>query len=277
LRKQIDDMRVQPRSPPSQPHSVPDSAPLRVLIVEDAASVASLVEAFLQSEAMATRIALSGAEALVCKRNFQPDIVLIDLGLPDVDGMDLVGRFARERDCGVIVVTASDGEGARVAGLELGADDYMVKPAPLRELAARIRAVHRRLTRPEVGRRPYPRPVVTLEAATRCLTGPSGTTTPLTEAEFITLQTLLNADGASVSRDWLGKVALKRPLGTDDRSVDQLVMKLRRKLAVHGVTDRTILSARGLGYVIPEPSRFAMVAVSQPLGTSAAAQTVAPR
>jgi DNA-binding response OmpR family regulator len=89
------------------------------------------------------------------------------------------------------------------------------------------------------------------------LNGPNGLITPLTEAEFATLRTLVSAAGASVSRDWIGRVALRRPLGTDDRSVDQLVLKLRRKLALHGITDRTILSSRGLGYVIPDPTRFA--------------------
>jgi DNA-binding response OmpR family regulator len=240
-------------------HAVPESAPLRILVVEDAPPVAALMETALRGEGMAVLVARSGAEALQAKQRFQPDIVLIDLGLPDLDGMALVDRFARENDCGVIVVTANAEEGARVAGLDHGADDYMVKPAPLRELAARIRAVHRRITRPEPGG-VLSAAAVMIDAASRTLNGPDGLTTPLTEAEFATLRTLVTAAGASVSRDWIGRVALRRPLGTEDRSVDQLVLKLRRKLALHGITDRAILSSRGMGYVIPDPRRFAFAA-----------------
>jgi DNA-binding response OmpR family regulator len=108
--------------------------------------------------------------------------------------------------------------------------------------------------------RPLP---VTLDWAHRRLAGPGELTTKLTEAEFAALVTLLEADGASVSRDLLGRVALKRSLGIDDRSVDQLVLKLRRKLALHGGADLSILSSRGLGYVIPDPARFVVNAAAQ--------------
>ncbi len=233
-----------------------DKATLRVLIVEDMAAVSGLVTAALQAEGMVTEVAASGAEAIARKAVFRPDVVLVDLGLPDIDGLVLVERFAQDGDCGLIVVTANDAEAARIAGLETGADDYVVKPAPLKELAARIRAVHRRLNRADSPAEPYAGPRIVIDAAHRCMTGPGRISTPLTEAEFAALETLLEADGNSVSREWLGRVALKRPLGADDRSVDQLVLKLRRKLALHGVVERAILSSRGLGYVIPEPTRF---------------------
>ena len=242
---------------------VPDTAPLRVLVVEDAPAVAALLDASLRGECMATEMASSGLQAIAAKPRFRPDVVLIDLGLPDMDGLELVGRFAADGDCGIIVVTVHNDEGARIVGLEAGADDYMVKPAPVRELAARIRAVHRRLTRPlPAGSARGPR--VMLDCAYRRLSGPGRVATALTEAEFAALSTLLEADGASVSRDWLGRVALKRSLTADDRSVDQLVLKLRRKLALHGITDRSILSSRGLGYVIPEPGRFVVSAAAPP-------------
>ena len=81
------------------------------------------------------------------KAAFRPDIVLLDLQLPDMNGLELVERFARDGDCGLIVVTANGDEASRVDGLDRGADDYLVKPVPMRELAARIRALYRRLTR----------------------------------------------------------------------------------------------------------------------------------
>ncbi len=250
--------------------AIPDCAPLRVLIVEDAEPVAALIEAALRGEGMAAELAPSGQQAIAAKLRWWPDVVLIDLGLPDIDGHDLIERFAQDGDCGIIVVTAHDAEGARIAGLETGADDYMVKPVPLKELAARIRAVHRRLTRPPATGAARG-PAVTLDWAHRRLAGPGRVTTPLTEAEFAAFVTLLEADGASVSRDWLGRVALKRPLAADDRSVDQLMLKLRRKLALHGVPNRSILSSRGLGYVIPEPGRFSISTALDPADSTGAA------
>jgi two-component system catabolic regulation response regulator CreB len=231
------------------------TAVLRVLIVEDGPTVAAAFAAALRQAGMDTRIALTGAEAIAAKAEFRPDVALVDLELPDVSGMHLVARFAREADCGVIVVTVNGAEAARVAGLETGADDYIVKPAALPELAARIRAVHRRLNR--AGPEPAGHgPTLTVDHARRLLIGADEASVALTEAEATALDALLAANGASVSRQSLSVVALRRALHADDRSVDQLVLKLRRKIAALGAPERTILSARRLGYMIPDPSRF---------------------
>ena len=228
---------------------------LRVLIVEDGVTMATAIAAALREAGMATRIAMTGAEAIEAKAEFHPDVVLVDLELPDVCGMQLVARFAGEGDCGVIVVTVNGTEPTRIAGLEAGADDYVVKPAPLRELAARIRAVHRRLYRlePELA---GPGSALTMDHTRRLLIGANEASVTLTEAEASTLDALLEANGASVSRESLSVTALKRTLHADDRSVDQLVLKLRRKIAALGASERTILSARRRGYMIPDPSRF---------------------
>jgi len=237
----------------------------RVLIVEDIAPVAAAVASSLRATGIVVELAATGLDAVERKIGFRPDIILLDLQLPDMNGLELVERFARDGDCGVIVVTANGDEAARVEGLDRGADDYLVKPVPMRELAARIRALYRRLTRSDV--RPPPPPEqpagqILLDQAHRCLVGLHGEQTPLSEAEFTALETLLDADGAPVSRDWLGRVALKRPLHADDRSVDQLVLKLRRKLSASGAAERTILSARRQGYVIPDPSLFRVATAS---------------
>jgi DNA-binding response OmpR family regulator len=234
----------------------------RVLIVEDIAPVAAAVAASLRSSGIVVELASTGMEAVERKASFRPDIVLLDLQLPDMNGLDLVERFAREGDCGLIVVTANGDEAARVDGLDRGADDYLVKPVPMRELAARIRALYRRLTRRDMRAAPPMTTQIVLDQAHRCLIGLSGGQTALSEAEFTALETLLDADGAPVSRDWLGRVALKRPLHPDDRSVDQLVLKLRRKLASSGASERTILSARRQGYVIPDPTLFRVAVAS---------------
>ena len=231
-------------------------AALRVLIVEDAPTVAAAMAAALHQAGMETRVAETGAEAIAAKAEFRPDVALVDLELPDVSGMDLVERFAREADCGVIVVTANGAEATRIAGLEIGADDYIVKPAAPRELAARIRAVHRRLYRPEPEPVAQQGHILTIDPARRLLIGHGEASLPLTEAEAAALDALLEADGAAVSREALSQIALKRSLHADDRSVDQLVLKLRRKIASLGASERSILSARRQGYVIPAPGRF---------------------
>ncbi|MCC6719614.1 MAG: response regulator transcription factor [Acetobacteraceae bacterium] len=235
---------------------------IRVLIVEDVRTVAVTVQSVLLQASMEVELAESGAQAWGCKRDFQPDVALIDLGLPDVEGFELVERFAQAGDCGIILLTANDEESARVMALDTGADDYMVKPAPARELVARIRALHRRMNRPRADRmlRIY------IDPSQRCLIGAGGGRTALTEAEMAALDTLLDAGGVSVSREWLSRIALKRPLHADDRAVDQLVMKLRRKLASQGASNRVILSARRQGYVIADPSLFRPVPAAEAPG-----------
>ncbi len=238
---------------------------IRVLVVEDVRTVAISVQAVLLQAGMEVEIAETGAEAWERKQEFRPDIALIDLGLPDVEGFDLVERFATPGDCGIILLTANDEESARVMALETGADDYMVKPAPARELVARIRALHRRLHRPQSDRMMR----IYIDPSQRCLIGATGERTSLTEAEMSALDTLLDAGGVSVSREWLSRIALKRPLHADDRSVDQLVMKLRRKLASQGASERVILSARRQGYVIADPSLFRAVPRPTPANSNA--------
>ncbi len=230
---------------------------LRVLVVEDVPTVAASIQAALMAAGMEVELAMTGAEAIERKASFKPEIILVDLGLPDMGGIELVERFAADGDCGVIVVTANDEEGQRIAGLDTGADDYMVKPVPGRELAARIRAVHRRMSKPAALRQLR----IYVDPAQRCLVGQDGRRTLLTEAELSALETLLDAAGSSVARDWLSRVALKRPLHADDRAVDQLVMKLRRKLQEQGASERVILSARRQGYMIADPSLFRMLDV----------------
>jgi two-component system catabolic regulation response regulator CreB len=238
---------------------------IRVLVVEDVRTVAISVQAVLLQAGMEVEIAETGAEAWERKQEFRPDIALIDLGLPDVEGFELVERFATPGDCGIILLTANDEESARVMALETGADDYMVKPAPARELVARIRALHRRLHRPQSDRMMR----IYIDPSQRCLIGATGERTSLTEAEMSALDTLLDAGGVSVSREWLSRIALKRPLHADDRSVDQLVMKLRRKLASQGASERVILSARRQGYVIADPSLFRAIPRPTPANSNA--------
>jgi DNA-binding response OmpR family regulator len=233
----------------------PVASGIRVLMIEDQPTFAQTVRAYLLQAGMEVEWAANGAEAHEKRAAFKPEIMLVDLELPDVSGFELVSTYSGRSDCGIIVVTANGEEAARIAGLDSGADDYFVKSGPTRELAARIHALHRRLAKPpgeRAGR-------VFVDVPGRMVTGEAGKQERLTEAEMIALETLLDAAGAAVSREWLSKVALRRPMHMEDRAVDQLVLKLRRKLSGIGAPDRLIMSSRNQGYVIAEPSRFRRV------------------
>ena len=228
---------------------------MRVLVVEDVATVAARIAAALRAEGMEVDIAHSGADAETARVSFAPDMVLLDLSLPDVNGLDLVPGFTAT-GAGVIVVTASAEEEARVTALDTGADDYVVKPVMVQELSARIRAVHRRLQ----GRSKATQSLkISVDPNQRVVRAPDGRSVLFTEAEMLTMEALLAANAQPVSRENVSQIALRRKLHEEDRSVDQLVMKLRRKLGEIGCSERVILSVRRQGYVISTPSLFEIV------------------
>ena len=259
----------------SRPSSSPDRlAPPRVLLVEHPTALAASAAVALKAAGMDVEIAATQAEAMYLMDHFRPGVVLLhaDAGRPAA--ADRMAPFVCGSACGVIVVLAENSEAARIESLDRGADDVLWAEGPVAELAARVRALHRRVERPVAAPAYEPYPPIMLDQGHRCLVGPQGERTPLSEAEFMALETLLDADGAPVSREWLGRVALKRLPHSEDRSVDQLVLKLRRKLAAVGASERTILSARRQGYVIADPSRFHTLPPGS--ATAEAAKTLAP-
>ena len=211
---------------------------------------------------MRTAWAKTGAQAFELKRSFMPDVVLVDLELPDTNGVALIGWLANLHDCGIIVVSGRSEEAERIVGLELGADDYIAKPPQLREMVARIRAVHRRSHLRAAARgenRPPPPPPPTtplligpwrLDLQRRALTSEDGKQLTITAAEFAALQELALANGQPVSRERLSEIALRRPWRPEDRSIDQLIFSLRRKLGDGDSGARLIQSVRGAGYIL---------------------------
>ncbi len=235
----------------------------KVLLIEDDEPVARTFMRGLERAGMQVAWAGTGSAGMALKSSFRPDVVLVDLTLPDVSGVSLIARLAEGRDCGVIVVSGMGEEADRIVGLELGADDYIAKPPAMREMIARIRAVHRRVTARQV-QAPIP-----AAAATTLLVGPirinlqnrtvhtaDGRRLNLTSAEFTALETLAAAAGQPVSRDRLSEAALRRAWRAEDRSVDQLVFNLRQKLPPDEDGTMLIQSIRGSGYWLraPEPA-----------------------
>ena len=121
----------------------------RVLVIEDDPVVARAFLRGIERASMQAAWASTGALGMALKDKFRPHVVLVDLTLPDISGLALISRLVEQRDCGVVVVSGSGEEADRVVGLELGADDYIVKPMSMREMVARIRAVHRRVSPPK--------------------------------------------------------------------------------------------------------------------------------
>jgi DNA-binding response OmpR family regulator len=230
-----------------------------VLIVEDDSDVAQTYRRFIERAGMKVAWARNGAEAIRLKESFRPDVVLVDLELPDVNGVSLISWLAGKRDCGIIVVSGRGEEVERIVGIEMGADDYVTKPAPMRELVARIRAVHRRAARPQASAAPAtPQSdsglvtvgTVRVDRRRRIVTGPDDAPIHLTAAEFVALDALIEQAPQPVSREKLCRLALRRPFHAEDRGVDQLILNLRRKLFADDTAHSVIVSVRGAGYAI---------------------------
>jgi len=249
------------RKPQTDPELVPNPS---VLVVEDDPDVALMLRRFIERQGMKVAWASTGAEAARLKESMRPDIVLVDLSLPDVDGKQLVKRFANQRDCGVIVVSGRADEVDRVVGIELGADDYVTKPPLMNELVARIRAVHRRSIRTHAAQAqaeaaPPAAPAapsqvtigsVRVDLRRRLATGGDNVPIHLTAAEFAALEQLIAAAPNPVPRETLCTNALRRPFHAEDRGVDQLILSLRRKLFADDAALSVIISVRGQGYAI---------------------------
>ncbi len=232
---------------------------LRVLIVDDDDAVGNALVSALERAGMQTAWAHTGAEGLALRNSFLPDVALLDLHLPDVDGLALVRRFVGDATCGVIVVSGMGDEADRIVGLELGADDYISKPPSLRELLARVRAVYRRIRARRLQRSDrfvkliFAIGDIEVNTETHTVHFPNGDKVELTSAELAALKLLMTENGKPVTRGRLCEVALHRSWRAEDRSVDQLIFNLRHKL---GYDQIPIHSVRGQGYILTLPSNL---------------------
>ena len=203
----------------------------------------------------------TGAAAVELLDSFRPQVILLDQELPDGSGNALLTRFVDRQDCGILLMSSHGEETDRIVGLEQGADDFLPKPPPLREMVARIRAVHRRVnlaTRVGSPRTPVLRiGPLRINMSHRTVQTDDGRRIALTGAEFNALEALIAAQGAPVSRDRLSEVALGRPWRAD-RSVDQLVFNLRHKLPRDENGALLIQSIRTAGYWLRPPETAAM-------------------
>jgi DNA-binding response OmpR family regulator len=245
--------------PKSQSSNSPAPSMRPILVVDDDRKIVALVRAYLEREGYRVVTAYDGREALQRARSEDPALIVLDLMLPEVDGLEVMRLLRAEGDVPVLMLTARSSLPERIMGLERGADDYLPKPFSPAELVVRVKAVLRRARRPGSveGRAPT---VGTLTQhdliidTERYEVRRGSELIPLTPVEFKLLVTLVAADGRALSRDQL----LDAVYGTDegdvlDRTIDVHVGRLREKLGDDADQPRYVMTVRGVGYRAAPP------------------------
>jgi two-component system alkaline phosphatase synthesis response regulator PhoP len=218
-----------------------------VLVVEDELRIARLVRDYLEQAGFAVLQAGDGAEALSLARAVKPDMIILDLGLPARDGLD-VTRSLRERSAvPIIMLTARTDEADRIVGLELGADDYVTKPFSPKELVARVRAVLRRAEATLGGGEVVRTGPVTIDIPKRKVTV-HGDTVDLTATEFDVLLTLARHPGRIYTRAQLLDTVHGVAFDSYERSIDAHVKNIRRKIEPDPRRPALVLTVYGVGY-----------------------------
>jgi len=224
-----------------------------ILVVDDDPRLCRLLSRYLAGEGYPVRTAGSAREMREMMALEQPRLVILDLMLPDEDGLSLAREIRARSDIGILMLTGKREPVDKIVGLELGADDYMTKPFDERELLARVRSILRRVAPSE--RRESANNVSaltfdgwTLDLAAWELTDPAGRPVELTSHEFELLAALAAHAGRVLSRDAILEIVAGRDWTPYDRSVDVLVGKLRRKLGDDPRAPRMIKTVRGAGY-----------------------------
>jgi len=223
-----------------------------ILVVEDEPKIAQLARDYLERGGFKVYIASDGSSALAAFRSTQPDLAVLDLGLPDRDGLDVLRAVRHESNVPVIILTARGEESDRLVGLELGADDYMVKPFSPKELVARVRAVLRRTEgAPAMGAEVIHASDLTLDLPRMRLTV-AGSQVEITPTEFHLLAALARQPGRIFTRAQLLEAVQGVAFESYERAIDSHIKNLRRKIEPDPRQPRYILTVYGVGYRLAE-------------------------
>ncbi len=218
-----------------------------ILLVEDEPKIVQLARDYLEHAGFAVLIASDGRSALAVARTRRPDLIVLDLGLPELDGLDVARALRRESNVPIVILTARDDEFDRVLGLELGADDYVTKPFSPRELVARVRAVLRRSERADQPAEVIRAGDVTLDVP-RMRAEVGGRAVDLTATEFELLATLARQPGRIFTRAQLLDALHGVAFESYERAIDTHIKNLRRKLEPEPRRPRYVLTVYGVGY-----------------------------
>jgi DNA-binding response OmpR family regulator len=217
-----------------------------ILVVDDEPKITRLVRDYLESAGFAVVTAADGREALMRARTERPDLVILDLGLPHLDGLDVTRRLRRDGEVPIIMLTARDDETDKLIGLELGADDYVTKPFSPRELVARVRAVLRRRD-PERSDDLLHAGSLTLDVP-RMRLSVDGRPVELTATEFSLLAAMARQPGRVFTRSQLLDAIHGVAFESYERAIDAHVKNIRRKLEPDPHEPRYLLTVYGVGY-----------------------------
>ncbi|MGH2383188.1 MAG: response regulator transcription factor [Candidatus Limnocylindria bacterium] len=217
-----------------------------ILVVDDEPKITQLVRDYLERAGFSVVTARDGREALMRARTQRPDLVVLDLGLPGLDGLDVTRQLRRDADVPIIMLTARDDETDKLVGLELGADDYVTKPFSPRELVARVRAVLRRRSSQgsddviRAGELALDIPRMRVEVAGRVV--------ELTATEFMLLAAMARQPGRVFTRAQLLDAIHGVAFESYERAIDAHVKNLRRKLEPEPHEPRYVMTVYGVGY-----------------------------
>jgi two-component system, OmpR family, response regulator ResD len=225
----------------------------KILVVEDDERIADVVVKNLEAAGFECHRSPDGGHALADFARLKPALVVLDLGLPGMDGLEVTRRIRQDSDTPILVVTARTGESDKLLGLEIGADDYVTKPFSTAELVARVRALLRRSTG-AVTERVLELGDLRIDPARRTL-DQNGNHIPLTTLEFDLLYFLATRPGRVFSREALMEQVWGSDRVVDDRSIDSLISRLRRKLEPGEGEPRYIQTVWGAGYRFAEYER----------------------
>jgi DNA-binding response OmpR family regulator len=218
-----------------------------VLVVDDEPKIVQLAKAYLEQAGFAVVSASDGKEALAAARSSRPDLIVLDLGLPEIDGLDVARALRRDSTIPIVMLTGRGDEADKIAGLEIGADDYVTKPFSPKELVARIRAVLRRTERPPDSSDLVRAGEVTLDVS-RMRVRVGDRAVELTPTEFQLLAALARAPGRIFTRAQLLDVVHGVAFESYERAIDAHVKNIRRKLEPDPRVPRYLLTVYGVGY-----------------------------
>jgi DNA-binding response OmpR family regulator len=225
-----------------------------ILVVEDESSIASFVSLYLKNAGYGVKTAATGGEALTQAAAQEPALIVLDLMLPDIDGIEVCKRIRQRSDVPILMLTARDDDVDKIVGLEVGADDYLTKPFNPRELVARIKSILRRSTGAQ--RKPQEAAMehgnLRIDAGRREVTV-SGAQIQLAPKEFDLLWELLDHRGLVLTRDQLLERVWGYTFAGDTRTVDVHVRQLRRKLG----DDCPVATVWGVGYKVADDAPVA--------------------
>ena len=222
-----------------------------VLVVDDEPKIAQLARDYLEHAGFAVLLAGDGTSAVQAASVRQPDLVILDLGLPGIDGLEVMRRIRATGPTPIVVLTARDTELDKLLGLELGADDYVTKPFSPRELVARVRAVLRRAERATT---PTDRIAVgdLVLDVPRLRTTVAGRSIELTPTEFSILSTMARNPGRVFTRSQLLDAVHGIAIESYERAIDAHVKNIRRKLEPDPARPRYLLTVYGVGYRVAD-------------------------